>query len=72
MCDRKSSGSCCVSGSVPAGRLHHHGGPEVAALTPHLHLSVPLFLDALRYDLVAPGVCTWRPGTPRPKRRTGS
>lgn len=50
------------SGSVPAGCFHHHGGPEMAALLPHLHLSLPLLLDALRYDLVAAGLCSWRPG----------
>lgn len=55
-----------LSGSVSAGRFHHHGGPEVAALLPHLHLGLPLLLDALRYDLVVVGLRPWRPGTPGP------
>lgn len=53
-----------VPGSVSAGRFHHHGGPEVAALLPHLHLGLPLLLDALRYDLVAHGLRSRRPGAP--------
>lgn len=60
-----TSTSCLrVSGSFPAGRFHHHGGPEVAALLPHLHLSLPLLLDALRYDLVVVGLRSRRSGTP--------
>lgn len=47
---------------IPAGRLHHAGGPEMALHAGHLHHHVRQQLAAVRHELVAGGVCARGPG----------
>ncbi|XP_077374038.1 potassium inwardly rectifying channel subfamily J member 11, like isoform X1 [Festucalex cinctus] len=61
---------CAVgSGSLPAGRVHHHGGPEVAALAPDLHVGLPVLVDAVRHGVVAAGLRSRRPAAAPPAAR---
>lgn len=53
------------AGPVPAGRLHHAGGPEVALHPRHLHHHLREQLAAVRHELVAGGVRARRPGPGR-------
>lgn len=56
------------AGPLPAGRLHHAGGPEMALHARHLHHDLREQLAAVRDELVAGGLCARRHGPGAEKR----